>query len=178
MHTQQTLFLLAAAGATFTEARPSSSSPAPRQVNGGSLECNTARVRIVAGLQETRTNVNQIVDVTTRGTANDGINLASNAINSIAIAVLTGTVPPADARQITEGGSTSRRRRCRVVIGTFFFSLFFSSYCCVILLTSVWCGMTNAELWWAFRSDPAVGLAQVSFAEAVAAAFDVVDLCT
>ncbi|KAK8128925.1 hypothetical protein PG984_010033 [Apiospora sp. TS-2023a] len=136
MHTQQMLFLLAAAGTTFIEARPSSTSstsPAPRQVNGGSFECNTARVRIVAGLQETRTNVNQIVDVTTRGTANEGINLASNAINSIAIAVFTGVVPPADARKITEGGSTS---------------------------------------------DPAVGLAQASFAEAVAAAFDVVDLCT
>lgn len=58
----------------------------------------------MAGLQETLANVNAIADVTTRGTANEGINLAGNAINAIAIAVFSGETPPPEAREITEGG--------------------------------------------------------------------------
>lgn len=61
-------------------------------------------MRIVAGLGETRSNVDRIDDVTTRGTAVEGINLASNAINSIAVALLSGEGPPAGARQTVAGG--------------------------------------------------------------------------
>ncbi|KAK7926648.1 hypothetical protein PG985_003646 [Apiospora marii] len=101
MHTQQILFLLAAAGTACIEAHPSS--PAPRQVaDDGSSVCSTTT--LMAGLQETRTNLDEIDDVTTRGTAIEGINLASNAINSIAVAVFVGDIAPANARQITEGG--------------------------------------------------------------------------
>ncbi|KAK8043098.1 hypothetical protein PG994_013581 [Apiospora phragmitis] len=93
MHVQQILFLLAAAITTLTEA-----------LNGDSFECNTARVRIVTGLQETRTNTNNIADAETKQTANAGINQAANAINSIAVAVFSGETTPADARDITEAG--------------------------------------------------------------------------
>ncbi|KAK8052356.1 hypothetical protein PG993_003741 [Apiospora rasikravindrae] len=102
MHVQQFFILLAAVGNTITEARPSA--PTPRQINAGSFECNTARVRIVANLQETRSNVEGIADAATKDAANEGLNQSSSAINTIAVAIFSGQAPPGDARLDVEAG--------------------------------------------------------------------------
>ncbi|KAK8081048.1 hypothetical protein PG997_008866 [Apiospora hydei] len=169
MHAQQFFVLLAAVGTTITEAHPPSNvnqtqtphrPPAPRHINGGSFECNTARVRIVAGLQETRTNVEDIADAATKDAANEGINQSANAIKSIAVAIFSGQTPPGDARLITEAGLNVTQAALQGATSKFL------SACSID-------GKKKKD-----TSDPAVVAASATFAEAVAAAFDVVEFCT
>ncbi|KKA31074.1 hypothetical protein TD95_004594 [Thielaviopsis punctulata] len=76
----------------------------PRGLQLGSLECNVARVQILADLASTRSAVNKISDQDVQSAASQGLDTARSGILKIAGALITGqTAPQEDRDEVASG---------------------------------------------------------------------------
>ncbi|TLD33284.1 hypothetical protein PspLS_01284 [Pyricularia sp. CBS 133598] len=102
MHAQQYIIAaLMAFGAAVTEARALE----PRQL--GDLACNVARLQIVNALSATKKNVGDIQDPAVKTAAQAGVKQAQDAIGVIGKAIISGSKPPANARDDVAAGLTA-----------------------------------------------------------------------
>ncbi|KEF57667.1 uncharacterized protein A1O9_05585 [Exophiala aquamarina CBS 119918] len=79
----------------------------PRQIFGGNIRCNVARLGIVSALGDTMDSISQIQDPTTREAAAAGVDQANSGIRQIASAIISGQAPPQEGRDTTEAGLTA-----------------------------------------------------------------------
>lgn len=76
----------------------------PRGLQLGSLECNIARVKIIADLAATRSAVNKISDNSVKTAASAGLDSARSGILDIAAALVTGQSAPQSGRDQVSSG--------------------------------------------------------------------------
>lgn len=79
----------------------------PRQIFGGNIRCNVARLGIVRALGDTMDSISQIQDPATKQAAAAGVAQANSGIREIASAILAGDAPPQSGRETTEAGLTA-----------------------------------------------------------------------
>ena len=79
----------------------------PRQVLGGNIQCNLARLGIVNALGDTSDSISNIQDPATQQAAAAGVEQANSGIRQIASALVAGQAPPAAGRDTTEAGLTA-----------------------------------------------------------------------
>lgn len=79
----------------------------PRQIFGGNIRCNVARLGIVSALGDTMDSISQIQDPATKQAAAAGVAQANSGIREIASAIIAGDAPPQSGRETTEAGLTA-----------------------------------------------------------------------